>query len=105
MSSIPGTSLPDPGFDVSDKLIHAVVYAILCFLFFYSLNNQNKSVILHRFSKEYALLFTVLYGISDEVHQLFTPGRHCEVGDVIANSIGALTVYIFLKLFYKKNLA
>lgn len=102
MSSIPGSSLPDPGFDVSDKLIHACVYAVLCFLFFYSLNNQNKSVILRRFSKEYALLFTVLYGISDEVHQLFTPGRYFEIGDIIANTVGALIVYLLLKLFFKK---
>lgn len=103
MSSIPGSSLPDPGFDVSDKLIHACVYAVLFSLFFYSLNNQNKSVILRRFSKEYALLFTVLYGISDEVHQLFTPGRYFEVGDIIANATGALIVYLFLKLFYKNH--
>lgn len=37
-----------------------------------------------------ALLICVLYVISDEVHQLFVPGRGGEVKDVIIDSAGAI---------------
>lgn len=38
----------------------------------------------------YALIIACLYAISDEVHQLFIPGRSGEVGDVLIDSFGAL---------------
>jgi len=37
-----------------------------------------------------SLVFAVIYGISDEVHQYFVPGRIASIGDVIADSFGAL---------------
>ena len=36
-----------------------------------------------------ALGICILYAISDEVHQLFIPGRSCEVRDVIIDTAGA----------------
>jgi len=37
-----------------------------------------------------SFLFTVVYAISDEVHQLFIPGRSGEVRDVLIDSSGSL---------------
>jgi len=48
-----------------------------------------------------ALLICILYAISDEVHQLFVPGRSGEIRDVIIDSSGAGTgilVYFFVSL-------
>ncbi|HLS36244.1 MAG TPA: VanZ family protein [Bacillota bacterium] len=39
----------------------------------------------------FVYLFTILYAISDEVHQLFIPGRSGEVRDVIIDSFGSAT--------------
>lgn len=36
-----------------------------------------------------ALFFSMLYAISDEIHQLYIPGRSGEVGDVIIDTFGA----------------
>lgn len=36
-----------------------------------------------------ALLICVLYAISDEIHQLFVPGRGAQVKDVLIDSAGA----------------
>ena len=41
----------------------------------------------------------IAYGISDEIHQSFVPGRDASVGDLIADSVGAalgagLVVYL-----------
>lgn len=38
----------------------------------------------------FALLICVLYAISDEIHQLYVPGRGGQVKDVIIDSAGAL---------------
>lgn len=38
----------------------------------------------------FALLITLLYSISDEVHQLFVEGRSGQVSDVILDSCGAI---------------
>lgn len=37
-----------------------------------------------------AILICILYAISDEVHQLFNPGRGGQVSDVILDSAGAI---------------
>lgn len=37
-----------------------------------------------------AALIGVMYGISDEVHQTFVPGRDASVADVVADALGAL---------------
>lgn len=58
-----------------------------------------------------AYVITVLYAISDEFHQSFTPTRDPTVRDVIIDSVAALIIWIYLtKLLPKapkilKNLA
>ncbi|MEA3546466.1 MAG: VanZ family protein [Thermodesulfobacteriota bacterium] len=37
------------------------------------------------------VLFCLLYGISDELHQFFIPGRNCSIGDLLADAAGAVT--------------
>ncbi|MGI6228010.1 MAG: VanZ family protein [Peptococcales bacterium] len=50
----------------------------------------------------FALLICVLYAISDEIHQIYVPGRSGQIKDVVIDSAGALSgigMYMF-----KKNL-
>ncbi len=52
-----------------------------------------------------ALTICVLYAISDEVHQLFVPGRSGEVRDVMIDTVGALIgigVYSLVNLYFRK---
>ena len=48
-----------------------------------------------------ALIFSSLYGVSDEFHQIFTPGRSCDpmdrLVDTCAAAIGAAIVWTLLK--------
>lgn len=37
-----------------------------------------------------ALLFSVLYACTDEVHQIFVPGRACRFTDVLVDAVGIL---------------
>lgn len=69
----------------SDKIIHALAYMPLGLLFYLSLSVSG----MRRRLLIAAALFSLLYGVSDEIHQLFVPGRYASVGDVIADAVGA----------------
>lgn len=71
-----------------DKLLHAVEYGILCALLLRALRNyelglSGRNVII------LAVVLSVLYGVSDEIHQFFVPGRSCSVFDLLADFVGA----------------
>lgn len=51
----------------------------------------------------FALLFCLLYAASDEIHQLFSPGRSCEFRDVCIDFSGSLCGAL-LALNIKKRL-
>lgn len=107
LSSIPGENLPKVGVEFNDKIIHLIVYAILFVLFFYSLKIQTKNIRLQKFAPEFSLLFTSLYGLSDEIHQYFVPNRTCEFVDWVADFAGGFIIYMIFKFFYlrRKTLA
>lgn len=67
------------------KTAHATEYAILgvlaCLCFYY--HGISRYGVL-------GLLLGVLYAISDEIHQIFVPGRSGQVTDVILDSCGVL---------------
>lgn len=50
----------------------------------------------------YPLIFSVLYAVSDEIHQLFVPGRACQLKDVLIDSAGALTALLITNFIYGK---
>ena len=84
-----------PG-EIGDKTIHFfeyAAYAFFAFLFFYKVTLYKRSLL--------SLITTILYGISDEVHQLFVPGRDGSIHDIIADVSGALLMLTILFLFSK----
>lgn len=49
-----------------------------------------------------SVLICLFYAISDEIHQIFTPGRSCQIMDVIIDLLGAICGIIIL-FFYNKR--
>ncbi len=49
----------------------------------------------------FSLIFCILYAITDEIHQLFVPGRGTEVTDVLIDGIGALIGIGLYKFIFK----
>lgn len=53
-----------------------------------------------------ALMISVIYAASDELHQTFIPGRSGEIRDIIIDSLGSLTgiyiYYLYSKIRRKK---
>ncbi len=88
-SSIPSDAFPEVSFWGWAKLIHLIYFGVLCFLFQRVLRNQKKFPYLSRNSILFAILFAACYGMTDEFHQLFTPGRHGHVTDVLVDALGA----------------
>ena len=70
------------------KCAHATEYAILAGLYWHALKG-SLSISLRRITV-IAWSLTVLYAITDEIHQTFVPGRSCELRDVCIDAAGAL---------------
>jgi VanZ family protein len=99
-TTIPTDKLPQL-FPSQDKLEHFVAYAVLAFLLALALHFQKKSVLLSSKMYVFTLLFVLTYGAIDEIHQLFVPGRYCDLLDWCADSIGGLIGILFANLFLK----
>ena len=77
-----------------DKLAPAIAYGCLAGAFLYSLqpftHSKNPSV-----SAIVVVLFCIVWGISDEFHQSFIPGRFASFWDVVADGAGALLMVAY----------
>lgn len=80
---------PDlPSTPGGDKTAHLIAYAVMGILFvraFYFGTGWRPVVLIL-----VAFVVSVLYGVSDELHQSFVPGRDPSLGDVLADTAGAL---------------
>ncbi|MEM6533883.1 MAG: VanZ family protein [Myxococcota bacterium] len=80
---IPG--LVFPGFD---KIAHAGAFGVLALLLLYGarfpLGRRGWLCV----------IAASLYGLSDELHQSFVPGRSVEVADGVADVAGAILAYL-----------
>ncbi len=91
-SSIPGNKFPSTPLG-SDKLVHITIYFIFCWLAFRMLSNQS-SKLLSSLSLYLSAVMTIVYGFSDEFHQLFTPGRSADMYDLAADALGGFHIVI-----------
>ena len=82
------STLPTPPEGISYYHVHAAAYAGLAALAARAAagglhNVSGRSVAL-------AILIASLYGVSDEYHQLFVPGRTFDLFDMLADVIGSI---------------
>ena len=78
---------PPQGMPSSDTVAHVAAYAVLGWLWTVALREtwegcSSLAVVL------FTLLLTLGYGLSDEWHQSFVPGRVSSTADVVADVIG-----------------
>jgi VanZ family protein len=95
-SSIPSNRLPSVGILGFDKLVHFGIYLVLCFLLHRSFSNQARFPFIRSHSLVTAVLGCIAFGITDEIHQIFVPGRTSSVYDIFANALGGLTYSLYL---------
>jgi VanZ family protein len=73
---------------------HAVVYAILGWLWWRALSPDRKFT-WSTFCM--ALGMVILYALSDEYHQLYVPGRAAETADVLLDTAGGLAALLLIR--------
>lgn len=86
-SSIPGSDV-ETGPPGVDKLLHLIEYLILSFLFFSAARAQFPKANSGRIFL-YSFVFSFVYGISDEIHQVFVPLRECDPLDMLLDGVGS----------------
>lgn len=109
VSSIPDVQTP-LGDDYSDKILHLLIYSPFGFLLTRAFlsgvgtgpgsPSPKAGWVFSERGVSIAVAFcALLYGISDEYHQSFVPGRNVSPWDVLADTLGGWTgayIYFFL---------
>ena len=83
------------------KLAHATEYAVLGFLLAGGYADRHKKRLLQA---GVPMVLGSLYAVSDELHQLFVPGRSCELTDMLIDSGGVAAgtlAGLFLFVYWK----
>lgn len=77
-----------PGFSVAvmSVLAHIVLYGVLGLLISIAINGTGRP---DKRSMILAVTGAALYGVTDEVHQAFVPGRNPSIFDLFVNTVGA----------------
>jgi VanZ family protein len=65
---------------------------------------QSKYPFLAKQSILFTFLITLFYGLFDEVHQIFIPGRYFDWWDLVADAIGSLIGILLAKLIIWENI-
>ncbi len=92
-----------PEFTNSDKFLHFFVFGLLGMLIARGMLAAKSKLLNDKY-----FLFTILigfsFGLSDELHQYFVPGRFADVNDWITDCFGIIVfAIVYKKLLHKKT--
>ncbi len=79
------------------KLAHFsefLILGILAYLYISECKIKNNYL--------WSMLLSFLYAISDEIHQIFVPGRYCAITDILIDTFGAFIGILFIHLIINK---
>lgn len=82
---------------------HAAAFFILALLVYNALRRTGFKGLKAFFT---VLVFCALYAVSDEIHQIFVPGRACEMTDFVSDCFGilmGLILYNAISLAFNKR--
>ncbi len=104
------SSLPNPqiGGETPDYILHGLEYFLLAlllirlFLVRQSLLDKKSKGNFTNWQQACLLgvIIAIGYGVTDEIHQYFVPGRHCSLSDVFSDTVGAILAYGVASLDY-----
>lgn len=105
-SSLTGSEKPRDAYKGIDKHEHFVAYALLA-ITLYSAVAASKPGRGPVFALAVAFVIAAIYGMTDEFHQRFVPGRECSILDWRADSFGAsagaFLMYIIGMIWRRKH--
>jgi VanZ family protein len=86
VSSLPSEEIPLGMPYHMDKVAHAVAYALLALLVCRAWRDPGTG------SLVLIALLCAAYGVFNEMHQAYVPGRYTSAGDAVANAVGAFAM-------------
>jgi VanZ family protein len=93
LSTLSESATPGRGI-ISDKICHGAEYFFLAFLILFALQRTTRAKFFTAFW--ITLVWAALYGLSDEIHQLYVPTRQFDVGDLLADVGGVVLLFLIL---------
>jgi len=91
VSSTPSQKLPNIGVDMS--LLHVPEFLVLSYLIFRAFSMEIRASPMEKIIYwqifVLAIIVSTLYGVTDEIHQLFVSGRQFSFFDMAFNFIGS----------------
>jgi len=83
-------------------MLHFVAYGLMGILFYRAyqtlrLKNYRQMLIF------FSIVSASVYGISDEIHQYFVPGRNADLFDVVADILGAICGALFYQWWVSRK--
>lgn len=100
-SNMPPSDLP-PVFLFSlpyaDKVVHFIIYGALGLSVIRAFSHTTSLSWGYRYL--FSVLICILYGLGDEFHQSFIPGRSVEIADMVSNGGGAIIFCMGYLLVY-----
>jgi VanZ family protein len=88
LSSLAQLPVDLPAYPGFDKILHFLEYAVFGYLIM-RLCRTSPHPSLARQAIPVTIVTGLIYGISDEWHQSFVPGRDASAGDVLSDLLGA----------------
>ena len=79
---------------------HLTVYGVLAGLLWWALRGMAI-----RYPATWALVLAMLYGVTDEYHQSFVPGRDMSVSDLMVDLIGAGASLLIVALLQARRIS
>jgi len=82
-----------PGSNIKSILYHLFIFFLFSLFLLISLTKRKNVKLI-----PIAITTAVLYGILDELHQLFVPGRACSLGDVFVDAVGITFAFMLYSI-------
>jgi len=86
------------GIEVKDKIFHIVEFFILSIFIFRLLEFYQVK---HRYI--ITIIISTMYGVTDEIHQLFVPGKYYSILDIVANFLGSTVILMYHRFTFKQK--
>jgi VanZ family protein len=102
-SSIPSQDLPAQDIFEYDKLIHMAIYFVFAALLYRALRFEGTSRAMRSRAAMVTVAIIAFYGMTDEFHQYFVPGRSMDFFDWVADVSGGILCVLVMSYLSRRN--
>jgi len=83
--------------EFGDKISHFGAYGLLSVFLYLTMYFQDKFLLLKKYPGIFTIIIASFYGMLDEIHQIYVPGRFAEVLDWLADFTGSVIAVLITK--------